>query len=661
MTEQTEQNTKKLSKKDLLAAFKRDVAAADTSRLELAAKVDAWKKIYDGSPYGNEQEGKSKLVSKDVKRQDEWQHASVKDPFVSDKDIIKCEPITFEDRAAARQNELILNYQFTRKFNRYKFITDVVKLYYSEGTVVVKTSWDYEDTTEEVQMPVMGLDPFTGQPVQVDTKLVKQIKVLVNKPYAEICRIKDVYMDPTAMGDVTKAKFFCHRYETDLSTLKASGKYKNLDKVALTMAKDAGDDYDEEDDTEFVFNDQARKKILAYEYWGYFDVNNDGIAEPIVAAWIGDTLIQLQENPYPDKEIPFLVLANNSTPFQLTGEAAAELVGDNQQITTAIKRGILDNMANSNNAQKGIRIGALSQRNKLRFLNGKNFEFNGSANDFYEGSYNQIPGSVFSVLEMVNNETESMLGVKSFSGGINGAGLGSTATSARGALDAVSVRRLDIVRNISENLIKPLMRKWMSYNSEFLEEHEVVRITNDEFVQIARDDLKGNIDIDIQVSTAEDNSMKSERLSFLLQTLGQTLDQDMRNLIMIEIARLDKMPDLAKKIEEYEPKPDPMAEEFRKWELRKLQSEVLERESRAQENQVDMRAKTARAVLDEAKAREVGANTDLKDLDFVRRAEGKEAQERMAEKDHDRQTTMSKAIEDNVSKETINAQRLTKQ
>ncbi|MCP3894944.1 MAG: hypothetical protein GY706_09990, partial [Bacteroides sp.] len=166
----------------------------------------------------------------------------------------------------------------------------------------------------------------------------------------------------------------------------------------------------------------------------------------------------------------------------LYGEANAELVGDNQKVSTAVKRGIMDNMANSNNAQKGIRNGSLDALNKKRFLNGKNFEFNGSTQDFYEGSYNQIPGSVFNVLEMVNNETEIMLGVKSFTGGIQGASLGSTARAAGGVLDAVSVRRLDIVRNIAENLIKPLMRKWMAYNSEFLQPQEIIRITNEEFV-----------------------------------------------------------------------------------------------------------------------------------------------------------------------------------
>ena len=72
------------------------------------------------------------------------------------------------------------------------------------------------------------------------------------------------------------------------------------------------------------------------------------------------------------------------------------------------------------------------------------------------------------MLGLMNNEIESLTGIKSFSGGITGASLGSTATAARGAMDATSTRRLNIVRNIAENLIKPLMRKWIAYNAEFL-------------------------------------------------------------------------------------------------------------------------------------------------------------------------------------------------
>lgn len=644
-----DQPGKRKTKKQLLTAFKADLQAADTLRLEAVTDRDNWRSQYNGEPYGNEEKGKSAIVSRDIKRQDEWQHASVKDPFVSDQDIIKCKPITFEDKASAEQNELVLNYQFTRQFNRYKFMTDVIKLYYSEGTVIVKTGWQYEDEVEEIEVPRYATDPITMQPVQVAMDVKKALKVLINKPDAEICRLEDVYMDPTAEGDVDKAQFFIHRYESDLSSLRKAKKYKNLKKLAVNMARDAGD-FDPTDETEFVFEDNARKKIIVHEYWGNYDIDGTGIAVPIVCTWVNDTIIQLEDNPYPDQSMPFLILANNSIPFKLYGEANAELVGDNQKVTTAIKRGILDNMANSNNAQKGLRTGALDVLNTKRFLNGKNFTFNGSTADFFEGNYNNIPASVFQVLEMVNSETESMLGVKDFSA--QGGSLGSTAKAAGGILDAVSVRKLDIVRNIAENLIKPLMRKWMEYNSEFLLPEEVVRVTNDEFIPIKRDDLKGSIDIAIQVSTAEDNSAKAQELAFMLQTGQQTMDEGEVRLIRAEIARLQKMPELAKKIEDFQPpEPDPYTLEMRELEKEKLKAEIEERLSRARENEVDLRAKTAKAILDEAKARDINSGADLKDLDFTKKADGSEFGEKMTEKEFDRTTAAGMKIMESNKKE----------
>ncbi len=658
-TEDHSGRPKKPSRTKVLADLKADMKAADSLRLEMVAKVETWRKEYHGQPYGNEQDGKSKIVSRDIKRQDEWQHASVKDPFVSDSDIVKCRPVTAEDRQAAEQNQLVLNYQFCRQFNRYKFMTDVIKLYYSEGTVIVKTHWDYEDEVVEEEIPIYGVN-LDGSLTQVDVKKVKRRKIKVNKPGAKVCRLEDIFIDPTCEGDMDKAQFVIHRYESDMSTLRKSGKYnkKALAKLARNMAGhdkyDYNDDYDPEDETEFRFSDNPRKKIVVYEYWGYYDVDGDGEVEPIVCTWVNDIILRLEDNPYPDQKIPFLILMGNSIPFKIYGEAAAELIGDNQKINTAIKRGIIDNMANSNNAQKGIRVGSLDPINKKRFLNGKNFEYNGSQADFYEGNYNQIPNSVFGVMEQNNNETESMLGVKSFSNtGIGGGSLGSTARAAGGVLDAVSVRRLDIVRNISENLIKPLMRMWMTYNSEFLQEEEIIRVTNKDHVPVKRDDLDGDVDIEIEVSTAEDNAAKAQELSFLLQTLGQHMDQGMRNLIMSQIAKLNKMPDLADALENYQPQPDPFVEKMKELEILKTMAEIEERQSRSLENEVDRELKGANAGLARAKTRELGSNADLKDQEFVRKADGSEFREKMAEKSFDHDATMSQKFMDGQMKRQL--------
>ena len=483
----------KIKKGELLSALKADLKAADLLKRDQDAVISKWKAEYNGQAYGNEQKGKSAIVSRDIKKQSEWQHATIVDPFVSTSDVIKCIPITWEDKEAARQNELLLNTQFCRKFDRFNFMSKAVKVLDREGTLVVQTGWDYEDEEVTTTAEMVIVDPDTGNEMIVEQEVTETI-VKKNQPTAKVCRNEDIYIDPTCQDNLDNAQFVIYRYETDLSSLKKDGRYKNLEQVARHGREDY--DYDPPDETEFKFADEPRKKLVVYEYWGNYDVDGDGIAEPIVCAWINDVIIRLQSNPYPDGKPPFIVVPFNSVPFKIHGEANAELIGDNQKVKTAIIRGIIDNMAQSNNGQVAIRKGALDQVNRKKFLAGHNFEFNGTPNDFWQGSYNNIPGSAFDMIGLMNNEIESITGTKSFSGGINAGSLGATATGARGALDATATRRINIVRNIAENLVKPLVRKWMAYNSEFLEDEEIVRITNEEYVPVRRDDLEGKIDLD---------------------------------------------------------------------------------------------------------------------------------------------------------------------
>jgi hypothetical protein len=616
----------KIKKAELLSALKADLKAADLLKKDQDALIGKWKAEYNGEPYGNEQRGKSAIVSRDIKKQSEWQHATIVDPFVSSAEVIKCIPITWEDTQSARQNELLLNTQFSRKFDRFNFMSKAVKVLDREGTLVIQTGWDYEDKevvkiAEEIEIDA------SGQEIIVEKEITETV-VVKNQPTAKVCRNEDIYIDPTCQDNPDNAQFFIYRYETDLSSLRKDGRYKNLDIVARnTSGEDY--DYDSPDDTEFRFTDEPRKKLVVYEYWGNYDVDGDEIAEPIVCAWINDTIIRLQSNPYPDGKPPFIVVPFNSVPFQMHGEANAELIGDNQKVKTAIIRGIIDNMAQSNNGQTAIRKGSLDPSNRKKFINGHNFEFNGTPNDFWQGSYNNIPSSAFDMIGIMNNEIESITGTKSFSGGINSGSLGSTATGARGALDATATRRMNIVRNIAENLVKPLIRKWMSYNSEFLEDEEVVRITNAEFVPVRRDDLEGKIDLDIIIATAEDNAAKSQELSFLLQTLGPNEDPSISRSIMADIMDLMRMPEQAKRIREYEPKPDPAQEQLKQLELErmqleneKLKADILDKQARASENTVDAELKRNKAAVEAAKARKLTSDADMVDLKFLKEDEG---------------------------------------
>jgi hypothetical protein len=117
-----------INKNELLKALKADKKEAERMQKDWFIKREGWISETYGNGYGNEEDGKSKIVSKDIKKQLEWILPGITDPFLSSSEVIKCSPVTFEDSHAARQNELLLNTQFCRKFPRYNFIMKAVRV-----------------------------------------------------------------------------------------------------------------------------------------------------------------------------------------------------------------------------------------------------------------------------------------------------------------------------------------------------------------------------------------------------------------------------------------------------------------------------------------------------------------------------------------------------
>jgi hypothetical protein len=271
-------------------------------------------------------------------------------------------------------------------------------------------------------------------------------------------------------------------------------------------------------------------------------------------------------------------------------------------------------------------------------------------------TYPEIPQSALNMLNLQNNEAESLTGVKAFSQGISGAALGTTATGIRSALDATSKRELGILRRLAEG-INQIGRKIISMNAEFLGDEEIIRITNEEFIAINREDLGGMYDIKLNISTAEADTEKAQELSFMLQTMGNNMPQEMSQIILADIAKLRKMPELSKRIQEYQPQPDPMAQQMQQLEMELLKAKIANESAKAQENQVDVGLKQAKTVTEQAKARGMDSKSDLDDLDFVNKESGvpdanKEEQMKLAhgqemqKKEFDRLSNLdSKAID----------------
>lgn len=640
-----------------LQTLKTDLEQAKPSQQTQTAKIDHWNNLLKvtGKEKPLKQKNRSSVQPKLIRRQAEWRYSALSEPFLSSNKLFKITPVTFEDDMAARQNELVLNWQMRTKLNKVKFIDDFVHATVDEGTSITRVGWkrvikkvnktvplfDHYEIEDEQMLQVLQqaielklanprqyeeeVDPAvktcvdlyeedgsTTYAIQSGTKEIKVDKIIENRPTLEILNPKNVFIDPSCMGDMDKALFVVVSFETNHSELKKDGKYKNLDKINWEGNTPlAQPDHETTTPQTFNFDDKSRKKVVAYEYWGFYDIEDNDELQPFVATWVGDTLIRMELNPYPDGKLPFVVVPYLSVTRELYGETDAELLEDNQRVYGAVMRGMIDLLGKSANAQQGFAKGMLDPLNRRRFENGENYEFNPNQNPnaggFVEHKFPEIPQSAMLMLNLENQEAESLTGVKSFSGGISGSAYGDVAAGIRGALDAASKREMSILRRLAKGITE-IGIKICAMNSEFLSEEETVRVTNEEYVKVIREDLKGNFDLEVDIATAEVDDAKSKDLGFMLQTLGPNMDPTITMTILAEIAELKRMPALANKLRNYKPQPDPLQEQLKQAELELAQAEVEKVKSEI--------------ALNNAKAAESVANKDKKDLDFVEQETG---------------------------------------
>ena len=654
--------------------LKQDFTDASSDHETQVSKVNTWLDNLNitGSAKVDTPKGRSKIVPKLIRKQAEWRYASLTEPFLSTEDIYNIAPVSAEDVKSAKQNALVLNNQFNTKLNKVRFFDELIRTVVDEGTGIVRIGWDFEEEDVEVEVPIFEVQPIQdpqqaqmimqaaqamqqggpqaaqqippelqeavklslqhGMPVhnvQTGTEIEIQKRTTKNQPTLEVCNYNNVVIDPTCKGDLRKASFVIYSFESSMSELKKDGKYKNLDKINIESNSILGapDEHDPDMDQSFNFTDTPRKKFIVYEYWGFWDIHGNGIVEPFVASWVGNTMIRMEESPFPDKQVPFVVVQYLPVRRSIYGEPDGELLEDNQKIVGAVTRGMIDILGRSANGQQGYRKDALDVTNRRKFAAGLDYEFNPTVDPqsaFFMHTFPEIPNSAGLMLQMQNSEAESLTGVKAFTGssGISGQALGENATGIRSALDATSKRELGILRRIAEG-VKQIGRKIIAMNAEFLEEGEVIRVTNEEYIEIRMDDMPGNFDLALSISTAEADNDKAQELAFLLQTMGQNQDPEITRMIQVEIATLRKMPALAKQIEEYQaPPPDPIEVEKRQLENELLKAQIAKENSQARENMAEAMLDEARAITEGAKKRKLESDADKTDLDFVEQETG---------------------------------------
>lgn len=658
-TQKTDVSYKKITdwaNEPTLASLKSDLEQARPHHDAQVLKIKEWQDLLDikGKAKPKSIKGHSSVQPRLIRRQAEWRYPDLSEPFLSANKIFSINPRTFEDVDAARQNELVINWQFSTKIDKVKFIDDLVRSVVDEGTAIVRLGWERVIKQKMEEAPVFQYTPVfdpayqqqiqqailikesnprqfnenispdiqeavsyfeeTGQLVmaqQIGTEQISVDDVVENKPTVEVVNPTNIYIDPTCNGDFDKALFVIMSFETNKAELQKTGRYVNLDKVdweGNTVITEPNHETNTPDT--FNFNDETRKKVIAYEYWGFYDIHKTGELVPFVATWIGNVMIRMEENPFPDEKLPFVVVNYLPKKRDLYGEPDAEVLGDHQRIIGAITRGLVDSLGRSANAQQGFAKGMLDPLNRRRFENGEDYEFNPAMNPmqgYIEHKFPELPVTAINMLQIQNQEAEALTGVKSFSEGLSSTAYGEVARGMSGVMDASAKRSMSILRRLAKAMVK-IGNKIVAMNYVFLSEEETIRITNMNFITIRREDLKGNFDLDVDISTADMDNMKAQDLGFMFQTLGPNMDPKISMMILSKIADLKRIPDLAQQLREYEPQPDPLEVQAKQLEIQKLQMEIKKLESDILYNQ--------------ARAQKAMSEADGKDIDNYQTASG---------------------------------------
>lgn len=613
--------------------LQKDLSDAKPAHDLHVSRVEKWNDLLrvEGKSRPAKVKGRSNVQPKLIRRQAEWRYSALTEPFNSSERMFNVKPTSFEDTEGAHQNQTVLNWQFKTKLNRVKFIDDYVRTNVDEGSAIIRLGWRRITKEETIEVPVWEhLVPSSEEDVQ-ELELAVQLqkdnhrgyaetvpeeiqaavdfflesgqpsiarksgtekrtieKVIYNSPTLEVLNPKNVWFDPTCGSDIDKATFAVISFETSKAELlKEPKRYKNLEYVNWQAGTPTYNNEHHSNaantDGNFNFSDELRRKVVAYEYWGLWDIHDTGELVPIVSTWVAGTLIRCELNPFPDEKIPLVIVNYMPTKRELLGEPDAELLEDNQAVLGAVTRGMIDLLARSANSQQGFAKGMLDTLNRRRFDNGQDYEFNPNVSPalgLIEHRYPEIPQSGMVMAQMMNQEAESLTGVKAFSGGISGEAYGDVAAGIRGVLDASSKREMAILRRLADGLSK-VARKIIAMNQIFLSKEETIRVTNEEFITVKREDLAGEFDLEVDISTAEIDNAKAQDLSYMLQTIGPNGDFEMTRMILIEISQLKRMYSLANQLRKFQPKKDPMVEAMEqaqidkiKKEAEKLQSEI---------------------------------------------------------------------------------------
>lgn len=527
--------------KQLVAAIERQEDLAQSGGSLNEDRAEALDR-YLGKPYGNEQEGRSSVIMRDVADTIEWIKPSLMKVFASGDEVVKFEPVGPEDEEQAQQETDYCNHVLMQKNNGFLVLHDWFHDALLQKTGYVMAQWveenypkkeSYQNLSEEelamvVQRPnaevlEYSVDPMTGTHsiklrvqeeygcVKVDNIPPEKVLIAPDWPGVSLrgCPFVEV-IDHVTISDLRQRGLDVDDNISDAGT-------NDEDEWQEERRNLTGDMYQDREDIEA---DPATRRVKIRYVWMQYDEDGDGIAELRHIKIVGTTILENEEVDC----IPVAALTPLRLPHEHYGQSIADIVMDLQEIRTSLTRGFLDNMYLANNGRYAIDANVVNLDDMLVSRPGGIVRMNASnPGSIIPLVHPQEGGAILQAIEYVDTIRENRTGVTKYNQGLNADSLNKTATGITQIMTAAQQRIELIARVFAETGVKDLMLLIHATSVKNGRKPEMMKLRN-KWVPV--DPSSWNDRRDVTVSVGLGTGNKDQMLQHLMM-IGQAQAQGM--------------------------------------------------------------------------------------------------------------------------------------
>jgi hypothetical protein len=501
---------------------------------------------YRGEPFGDEEDGRSQVVSMDVRDTVQAIMPSLMRIFHGTDHTVEYAPQGPEDVAAAKQATEYANYIINRDNNGFLHIHAAFKDALIRKAGVLKCYWD--DQTRFETHDLSGLDDNALSAIMADPNV--DVEIVASEPFGEpqidpmtgqiipppmVHAVRATYTYPDGRvrmeavppeeflisresKSLEDADYVAHRRIVTVSELVAMG-YDYDDVVSL------GSSYDDMETNVERYtrnkalnnemnerNDPAMKKVLYVENYIRVDYDGDGIAELRKICTAGDGKKILMNEPC--AMLPFAVFCPDPEAHDFFGMSIADTVMDIQRIKSVIMRNTLDSLAMSIHPRIAVTEGMVNIEDVMNTEVGSIIRQR-SAGQVQPLSMPFVGQQAFPVLQYMDEIKEARTGISKASMGLDAGALQSSTAAAVNATVSSAQQHIEMIARIfAETGMKQLYKIVLHLITTHQDQPRMIRLAN-QFVPI--DPRAWNANMDVSINVALGRGTDTERMMMLRQ------------------------------------------------------------------------------------------------------------------------------------------------